>query len=105
MERLSLIPLNEITAFDQISLITDSEHLLMALQENIIRQSLAELAETKDWVKRAGIINGMEALLDLLKGETPDYLFQAEELLKYIDTTYLYTDATHQTLYNVLIEA
>jgi hypothetical protein len=76
----------------------------MALQENIIRRALKELTETKDWNERATIINGMSNLLDLLKGETPDYMFMAEELLKYIDTTYLYTDAEHQTLYNVIME-
>jgi hypothetical protein len=104
MEKLNLIPLSEIPAMDQINLITESEHLLRALQENIVRRSLKELTETEDWIKRAAIIDNMNALLELLKGDTPDYLFQADELLKYIDTTYLYTDAEHQTLYNVIIE-
>lgn len=104
MEKLNLIPLNEISAMDQINLITESERLLKALQENIVRQSLKELTETENWNKRTEIIDRMNTLLDLLKGETPDYLFQAETLLKYIDTTYLYTDAEHQTLYNVIIE-
>jgi hypothetical protein len=103
MEKLNLIPLSEIPAMDQIDLITESEDLLKALQENIVRQSLKELTETEDWIKRAAIIDNMNTLLELLKGDTPDYLFQADELLKYIDTTYLYTDAEHQTLYNVII--
>ena len=103
MEKLNLIPLSEIPAMDQISLITESEHLLRALQENIVRRALKELTETEDWTKRAEIIDNMNALLELLKGDTPDYLFQADELLKYIDTTFLYTDAEHQTLYDVCI--
>lgn len=103
MEKLNLIPLSEIPAMDQISLITESEHLLKALQENIVRQSLKELTENEDWTERWRVINSMNMLLECLKGETPDYLFQAETLLKYIDTTYLYTDAEHQTLYDVCI--
>lgn len=103
MENLNLIPLSKISAMDQIDLITESERLLKALQENIVRQSLKELTETEDWTERRRIIDGMNTLLDLLKGETPDYLFQAETLLKYIDTTYLYTDSKHQTLYDVCI--
>jgi hypothetical protein len=104
MEKLNLIPLSEIPAMDQIDLIIESEHLLKALQENIVRRSLKELTETEDCFKRAAIIDKMNALLELLKGDTPDYLFQADELLKYIDTTYLYTDAEYRTLYNVIIE-
>lgn len=104
MEKLNLIPLSEIPAWDQIDLITESEHLFKALQENIVRQSLKELTETEDHVKRWRIIDNMNTLLECLKGDTPDYLFQAETLLKYIDTTYLYTDTKLQTLYNVIIE-
>ena len=103
MEKLNLIPLSEISAMDQINLITKSEHLLKALQENIVRLSLCSLAKTEDWTKRAEIIDNMNTMLELLKGDTPDYLFQAEELLKYIDTAFLYTDAEHQTLYDVYI--
>ena len=103
MEKLNLIPLSEIPAMEQINLITESEHLLRALQENIVRQSLKKLTETEDWIQRAAIIDNMNTLLELLKGETPDYLFQTEALLQYIDTTYLYTDAEHQTLYDVCI--
>lgn len=69
-----------------------------------MRQSLKELTETEDWIRRAAIIDNMNTLLDLLKGETPDYLFQAEELIKYIDTAHLYMDTENQTLYNVIIE-
>lgn len=84
MEKLSLTHLSEVSSSDAIELITGSEELFNLLIKRIYEKTQQRVFEEGDWVKKWQIMDRCSVLIDMLKGETPDYLFCADELMSYI---------------------
>lgn len=84
MEKLSLTHLSEVSSSDAIELITGSEELFNLLIKRIYEKTQRRVSEETDWVKKRQIMDRCSVLIDMLKGETPDYIFNADELMSYI---------------------
>lgn len=84
MEKLSLTHLSMVSSIDAIELITGSEKLFNLLIKRIYEKTQQRVSEETDWVKKWQILDRCSVLIDMLKGETPDYLINVDELMSYI---------------------